>query len=304
IPAKPGIHRINIAVRELVSYIDWPFFFTAWRMSAKFGNRAFLTNYGGGREEWMRQFADSDPEKAEEARHLYSEARRILDEIVSNKDVECKAVVGLFPTFSTGDSIVVNEEIVFPMLRQQTPNEQGLCLSLADFVLPQTDGKTDYLGAFAITVAVDSLYKNEEDDYRKMLMQSLSDRLAEASAEYLHEMVRKEYWGYAPNENLSAEELFKSHYQGIRPAIGYPSLPDQSLIFDLDKLLNMKETGITLTETGAMSPTSSVAGLYFSHPDSQYFMIGKISTEQFDDYAAESGKSKEYLQQFLIRNLS
>ncbi|MDR2145125.1 MAG: methionine synthase, partial [Tannerella sp.] len=128
IPAKPGIHRINIAVRELVSYIDWPFFFTAWRMSAKFGNRVFLTNYGGGREEWMRQFADLDPEKAEEARHLYSEARRILDEIVSNKNVECKAVVGLFPAFSTGDSIVVNEEIVFPMLRQQTPNEQGLCL--------------------------------------------------------------------------------------------------------------------------------------------------------------------------------
>jgi len=136
-----------------------------------------------------------------------------------------------------------------------------------------------------------------------MLIQTLSDRLAEAAAEYLHEKVRKEYWGYAPDEKLSTEELFKAHYQGIRPAVGYPSLPDQELIFTLDKLLQLNRIGVSLTENGALLPTSSVAGFYFSHPESSYFVIGQISEEQLQDYAVRRGKPAEDLKRFLIKNL-
>jgi len=142
-------------------------------------------------------------------------------------------------------------------------------------------------------------YESEGDSYNLMILQTLSDRLAEASAEYLHEKVRKEYWGYAHDENLPVKDMFKARYQGIRPAIGYPSLPDQGLIFKLDKLLNMSNIGITLTENGAMTPTSSVAGLYFSHPKSSYFMIGQITEEQLQDYSLRRGESTDNLRRYL-----
>ncbi|MDR3266738.1 MAG: methionine synthase [Tannerella sp.] len=307
IPQKPGITRLAVSVNDLNPYINWAFFFSAWKLSARYGDLSTLLEYRGCREEWINKFPENERAKAEEALKLYCDARHLLDEI---RNLSCKAVIGLFRAASVGDDIVVEtDDLTFtiPALRQQIPNEQGICLSLSDYLMPHSEVAEDYSGFFAVTIGkdLDNLKtKYQEDNYQLMLLQTVSDRLAEAAAEYLHEKVRKEYWGYAPDENLSADELFKVHYQGIRPATGYPSLPDQSLIFGLDTLLNLSETGIAITESGAMSPTSSVAGMYFAHPDSRYFMIGKISEEQLDDYAERAGKSKEYLRKFLVHNLS
>ena len=167
---------------------------------------------------------------------------------------------------------------------------------------------TDYIGAFAVTVGncTESLrqrYQAEGDSYRLMLLQTLSDRLAEASAECLHVKVRRTYWGYAPDEDLPLDELFKEHFRGIRPAVGYPSLPDQSLIFTLDRLVDFAGLGITPTENGALYPTSSAAGFYFAHPDSRYFSIARIGEDQLADYAERRGKSPDDLRRFLQKVL-
>jgi 5-methyltetrahydrofolate--homocysteine methyltransferase len=311
IPDKLGVNRLSIAVNNLIPYINWAFFFSAWKLSARYGDLSTLSEYRGCREEWIDKFPENERTKAEEALKLYCDASHLLDEI---RNYSCNAVYGIFRAVTVGEDIFVetddrkiNPQLTIPTLRQQKPNEQGLCLSLSDYLIPYSEVTDDYLGLFAVTVGknLEDLKSDyQHDNYKLMLLQTLSDRLVEAAAEYLHEKVRKEYWGYAPDENLSVDELFKVHYQGIRPAIGYPSLPDQSLIFGLDKMLNLSETGITITESGAMSPASSVAGLYFAHPDSQYFMIGKITGEQLDDYAERSGKSKDYLRKFLIGNLN
>ena len=142
-------------------------------------------------------------------------------------------------------------------------------------------------------------YEQDEDSYHLMLLQTLSDRLAEASAEYLHTKVRREYWGYVPDEELSVDEMFRAHYRGIRPAVGYPSLPDQGLIFSLDRLIGVDRIGIAITENGALSPTSSVAGFYFAHPESRYFMIGRIGEDQLTNYTARRGETVEHIRKFL-----
>jgi 5-methyltetrahydrofolate--homocysteine methyltransferase len=311
VPNQTGIRRLSVTVSELIPYINWSFFFSAWKLNARYGDLSTLSEYRGCREEWINKFPDNERSKAEEALKLYCDARHFLDEI---RHLSCNALFGIFRAVTVGDDIFVetdeggtNPKLIIPTLRQQKINAQGLCLSLADYLLPASEATDDYLGFFAVTVGKepDSLkFQYQDDNYKLMLLQTLSDRLAEAAAEYLHEKVRKEYWGYAPDENLPADELFKVHYQGIRPAVGYPSLPDQSLIFELDKFLHFSDAGISITETGAMSPTSSIAGLYFAHPDSQYFMIGKISEEQLNEYAKRSGKSTEYLRKFLIKNLN
>jgi 5-methyltetrahydrofolate--homocysteine methyltransferase len=311
IPNQTGVHRFSVAVNDLMPYINWTFFFTAWRLNARYGDLSTLSEYRGCREEWINKFPENERSKAGEALKLYCDARHFLDEI---RHLSCEALFGIFRAVTVGEDIFIeiderktNPKLIIPTLRQQKLNTQGLCLSLSDYLLPYSEIMDDYLGFFAVTIGkdLDSLKsKYQDDNYKLMLLQTLSDRLAEAAAEYLHEKVRKEYWGYAPDENLSVDELFKARYQGIRPAVGYPSLPDQSLIFELDKFLNFSDTGISITETGAMSPTSSIAGLYFAHPDSQYFMVGRISGEQLNEYAERSGKSTEYLRKFLIKNLN
>lgn len=170
--------------------------------------------------------------------------------------------------------------------------------------MPVSEGRTDYVGAFVVTAGTgaESLkerFEQEGDTYNSMLLQTLTDRLAEATAEYLHEKVRKEYWGYAPDESLSISDLYKVKYQGIRPAIGYPSLPDQLLNYTLDKLLNMSQIGVRLTENGAMYPTATVSGIYIAHPDSQYFMIGNIDEEQMKDYACRRNLSEAEVKKLL-----
>ena len=228
------------------------------------------------------------------------------------ENAHCHALVGLFPAVSEGDAIRItgpdSTDVLVPVIRQQTEGERGVCLSLADFIMPAAEGRTDYVGAFAVTVGNSTeplrrRYEAEGDSYRLMLLQTLSDRLAEASAECLHAKVRREYWGYAPDEDLPIDELFKEHFRGIRPAVGYPSLPDQSLIFTLDRLIHFSSIGITPTENGALSPTSSAAGFYFAHPESRYFSIARIGEDQLTAYATLRNTSPDNLRRFLQKVL-
>ena len=192
----------------------------------------------------------------------------------------------------------------FPMLRQQhpsAPGEPNLCL--ADFIRPLSQGIRDQIGVFCTSVDGTIIDVYRHDDYLNMMAQTLSDRLAEATAEKLHEEVRKEYWGYASDENLTIEQQHREEYQGIRPAIGYPSLPDTSANFLIDKLLDMKQAGIRLTETGMMTPHASVSGLMFSHPKARYFELGKIGDDQLRDYARRRGVPVELMRRFLQSSL-
>ncbi len=309
VPKQMGVHRIEIPVAEVIPYINWTFFFTAWRLNGRYGDLSQLHDCESCRAAWLYEQPETERAKAEEALKLYGDAENMLRQLVSDKDNSacCEALYGFFPAVSIGDDIRIGTETI-PTLRQQALNEKGFCLSLADYVMPGSEGREDYVGAFSVTAGkrMEALYRRYEmqnDNYHLMLIQTLSDRLAEATAEYLHEKVRKEYWGYAPDETLSVEELFKARYRGIRPAVGYPSLPDQGLIFILDRLLQLDRIGVSLTENGALMPVSSVAGFYFSHPESSYFMIGRISAEQLQDYAVRREKSVDDLRRFLIKNL-
>lgn len=233
---------------------------------------------------------------------LFKEANRMLNQL--DAVYQTHGVVNIMDANADGDDLLLNGKR-FPLLRQQAAklkkDDPFLCLS--DFVRPLSSGITDKIGAFATTVDAEMEQLYAEDDYKRMLAQTLSDRLAEATAEKLHEDVRKKLWGYAPDENLSVKDLHNEKYQGIRPAVGYPSLPDQSINFLLDELLDMKQIGISLTENGMMKPHASVCGLMFAHPASRYFSIGKIGEDQLADYAARRGMSIEETKKFLAANL-
>ena len=233
---------------------------------------------------------------------LFKEANRMLNQL--DEVYQTHGVVNIMDANADGDDLLLNGKR-FPLLRQQAAklkkDDPFLCLS--DFVRPLSSGITDKIGAFATTVDAEMEQLYAEDDYKRMLVQTLSDRLAEATAEKLHEDVRKKLWGYAPDENLSVKDLHNEKYQGIRPAVGYPSLPDQSINFLLDELLDMKQIGISLTENGMMKPHASVCGLMFAHPASRYFSIGKIGEDQLADYAARRGMSIEETKKFLAANL-
>jgi cobalamin-dependent methionine synthase I len=186
------------------------------------------------------------------------------------------------------------------MLRQQHPTREGEPnLSLADFIRPQASGVTDRIGVFATTVDLALEHDFLTDDYQRMLAQTLADRLAEATAEVLHMEVRRSLWGYAPDENLSVAELLREDFQGIRPAVGYPSMPDTSINFIIDRLINLKQIGIRLTESGAMKPHASVSGLMFAHPKAHYFELGRIGEDQLRDYAHRRGLPVELIRRFL-----
>lgn len=251
---------------------------------------------------WLTSFTEEDRPKASEAMQLFKEANRMLNQL--DAVYQTHGVVNIMDANADGDDLLLNGKR-FPLLRQQAAklkkDDPFLCLS--DFVRPLSSGITDKIGAFATTVDAEMEQLYAEDDYKRMLVQTLSDRLAEATAEKLHEDVRKKLWGYAPDENLSVKDLHNEKYQGIRPAVGYPSLPDQSINFLLDELLDMKQIGISLTENGMMKPHASVCGLMFAHPASRYFSIGKIGEDQLADYAARRGMSIEETKKFLAANL-
>ncbi|MEO6313305.1 MAG: methionine synthase [Chitinophagaceae bacterium] len=280
-PVKPALIGTKIfddvPLEEIVPYIDWQPFFIAWELHGKFPQIL------------------SDEKVGKEATNLYNEAQKLLQQIVNEKWLQPRGVIGIWPANSDAkDTIVVTAPsgpVHLESLRQQIKKAAGQPnLSLTDFIAPAATGKQDYVGAFTVTIqGIEPHIKRFEaamDDYNKISLQALADRLAEGFAELLHEKVRKEYWGYATDEHLSNEELIKESYLGIRPAPGYPACPDHTEKYKLFNLLGGEEaTGITLTESLAMYPASSVSGWYFANPESKYFGVGKIDKQQVEDYA-------------------
>jgi 5-methyltetrahydrofolate--homocysteine methyltransferase len=264
---------------QIVPFIDWTFFFSAWELKGRFPAIFDHPEYGSA------------------ARELYDNAQTLLKHIVKEKRFKARGVYGFWPANSVGDDIVVykddarNVELArFHMLRQQEPiADKRPNRSLADFVAPKESMAPDYIGAFAVTagIGVDELVKEFEaqhDDYNAILAKALADRLAEAFAEYLHARARHD-WGYGKNEQFTPEDLAAEKYRGIRPAFGYPACPDHTEKETLFKLLDAPAVGITLTENFAMWPAASVSGLYFSHPQAKYFNVGRIGRDQLEDYA-------------------
>ncbi len=293
-------------IHETAPYISWVYFFHAWGFQPRFAAIANIHGCDACRASWLTSFSVEDRPKAAEAMQLFKEANRMLDEL--DADFEIKTIFRLYPANADGDNIVFhpadNHRLVFPLLRQQMVRREGgpfLCLS--DFIRPLSSGITDTVGVFASSVENDMERLYEQDPYKRLLVQTLADRLAEAATEKMHEYVRKTAWGYAPDEQLSYADLLVEKYQGIRPAVGYPSLPDQSVNFLLDELLDMQRIGITLTENGAMNPHASVCGLMFAHPAAEYFAIGKIADDQLNDYARRRNMPVEELTKFLGANL-
>ncbi|MDA3818186.1 MAG: B12-binding domain-containing protein, partial [Prolixibacteraceae bacterium] len=290
----------GFSLEEIREYIDWTFFFMAWELKGTFPK--ILT----------------DERQGAEARKLFAEANTLLDEIVERNLFKANGVVGFWPANSTGDDVEIysdeqRSEVIgkYHHLRQQEkpkPGKPNFCLS--DYVAPKESGKIDYVGGFAVTTGIGMKKwveeaKDDGDDYRSILLQTLSDRLAEAFAEVMHIKVRKELWGYAPDENLSKEEVWKMKYEGIRPALGYPACPEHSEKQELFRLLEANDrTGISLTENFAMYPTASVSGQYFAHPDSFYFGVGKISRDQVEDYAKRKEMSVEEVERLLNADIN
>ncbi len=306
-PKNTGLIQLpDIELSDIIPYIHWSFYFMAWRIPGKFEGIETACDCDSCKTGWLQKFSAEERPKAEEALKLFKDAQAMLREFRDKKVLTINASVGIYPAYTAQDDIVIihnEKEYRIPTLRQQKPANDGFCYSLADFINPEGD----YIGVFANTVlGVEEFadeYEKNDDVYSALIAKTLSDRIAEATAEWLHYKVRKEIWGYAPDEVENIEEMFKVHYRGIRPAIGYPSLPDQSVIFELDDLIKFDPTGIKLTENGAMYPTASVCGLYFAHPKSKYFMIGKIDEKQLIDYAQRRSKSPEEIRKWLIANL-
>lgn len=296
-PVKPGIHVLHkIDLNELSGYIDWTYFFFAWKISGK---------YPG---------IFSDPVKGVEAKKLFDDGQMYLKAVIDHKLLTARGVFGLFPAVSDGDDVKVFSDkskkelkAVFRFLRNQETKEKGVPnLSLSDYIAPDTSGLIDNIGAFVVTAAIDNaaLGKYMDDDYATIMIRILSDRLVEAAAEWLHEKVRREYWGYAAQENLNIDELLKLKYKGIRPAPGYPACPDHTekrVLFDL--LEAEKMVGAELTENFAMVPPASVSGYIFSHPGSTYFNIGKLGNDQLKDYASRKKMTINEAAKWLAPNL-
>lgn len=298
----------KIEVKDIIPYIDWKFFFHAWNLSAKFHTVTKTENSPEARAIWLDGYRDDDRDKAKEAEKLYDDAVVMLKELADDNVDYIRAVFGIYNAYSEKDTIFIDGR-PFPFLRQQQKNKENEYLCLSDFVVPKDNGVNDYVGAFAVTAGVGAeekftYYEAEGDEYAVLLLKSLLDRLAEATTEWLHARVRREFWGYAADEDLSVPEMFAVKYQGIRPAVGYPSIPDQMVSFLLHDLLISSEIGIRLTENGVMYPNASVSGLFFAHPKSKYFAVGEISEGQVEDYAARKGLSPEQIRKFLLANLS
>jgi 5-methyltetrahydrofolate--homocysteine methyltransferase len=287
-PVKPSFTGTQVFdevdLSDLVPFIDWAPFFIAWEMGGRFPDLL------------------SDAVIGKEATKLYEDAQLLLKQMVAEKWLSAKGVIGFWEANKTApDTITVThngKKIALEHLRQQVKKAAGQPnLSLADFIRPTAAG-TDFLGAFSVTIqGIEphiERFEAAHDDYSKIMLQALADRLAEAFAEYLHAGVRKQYWGYAPTEALSNESLIKEAYQGIRPAPGYPACPDHTEKYKLFDLLGGEAaTGIHLTESLAMYPASSVCGWYFAHPDSKYFGVGRIESDQLQDYADRKGMDLE-----------
>ena len=298
VPHRPGVSQVAASIDTLRHYIDWTPFFMTWSLAGKYPRIL------------------EDEVVGEEAQRLFADAGAMLDRLSEQSLLTPRGVVGIFPANRVGDDIHLYSDerrddvlCVSHHLRQQTEKTDFANYCLADFVAPKSTGKADYLGAFAVTGGLEedalaAAYDLQHDDYNKIMVKALADRLAEAFAEYLHERVRKVIWGFAPNENLSNDELIRERYQGIRPAPGYPACPDHTEKAAIWTLLGVEEQiGMTLTESYAMWPGAAVAGWYFSHPDSRYFAVAQIQRDQVEDYAARKGMSVSEVERWLAPHL-
>ena len=292
---------LTYKIHELTDYVNWIYFFHAWGFQPRFAGIAHIHGCDTCRALWLRDFPDDDRPKAAEAMQLFKEAQRMLWQL--DEKYRAYATFRLCRAYADGDTLLL-DDTVFPLLRQQSVKQAGEpCLCLSDFVRPLSGGIPDTVGIFATTVSIHPSAISTSDAYRNLLLQTLACRLAEAAAERMHEYVRKEAWGYAKEEQLTMKELHQEKFQGIRPAVGYPSIPDSSINFLLDQLMGLKQIGITLTESGAMHPQSSVSGFMISHPHAHDFPVGSIDQEQLADYAARRGFSIHKMKQFLSANL-
>jgi 5-methyltetrahydrofolate--homocysteine methyltransferase len=295
-PRKLGITQFdNYPLDELVPYIDWTPFFQTWELHGRYPNIL------------------QDEIVGKEATKLFADAQEMLNKIVTEKWLEAKAVVGLFPANAIGDDIEIYSSdertqvaCIQHSLRQQTKKALGQPnIALSDFIAPKDSGIMDYVGGFVVTTGIGldvhvERFEKDYDDYNSILIKALADRLAEAFAERMHEVVRKDLWGYAATEVLSNDDLIKESYRGIRPAPGYPACPDHTEKRGLFRLLNATElTGVSLTESLAMLPTSSVSGWYFGHQEAKYFGLGKITEDQVADIAKRKNESFEVMQRWL-----
>ncbi len=298
-PVKPRLLGTKLFddfdLGQLRRFIDWTPFFHGWGLKGKYPS-IFKKKLGGN-----------------EAKRLFREAMAMLDDIQQSDLVRPKGIIGLFPANSEDDDVLIfkdnnREEVIMkiPMLRQQqVKDKEGYTLSLADFIAPVDSGIEDYFGGFAVTTGIGVEkhlrgYQENGDSYNSIMFRLIADRLVEAAAEIMHVWVRKKYWGYVPNEDLSIEEMIRGKFTGIRPAVGYPACPDHRLKKYLFELLNVEERiGISLTDIYAMKPASSVSGFYLANNASRYFGIGKIGKDQISDYAERTGLDVEKAEKWL-----
>ncbi|GAB7128528.1 methionine synthase [Silvimonas sp. JCM 19000] len=300
-PPKPkqlGVFKFeNVPLSEIAPLIDWSPFFNAWELFGKYPRIL------------------QDEVVGESARALFADAQTMLTQMVAEGWVTASGVVGLWPANRVGDDIEIYDPasgatlMAWHTLRQQNAKAEGKPnWALADFIAPKDSGKADYIGAFAVTGGLNiephvARFENANDDYNAIMVKALADRFAEGFAEYMHRKVRTELWGYAPDENLDVDALTDEKYVGIRPAPGYPACPDHTTKTDLFRVLDAESIGMQLTEGYAMLPTAAVSGFYFSHPQAQYFAVGKIEKDQVEDYAARRGVSVEQAERDLAPNL-
>ena len=289
----------DFSLAELSSFIDWTPFFQTWELAGRFPRIL------------------EDEVVGEAATKLFADAQAMLHTIVAEKWLTAKAVVGLWPANSVGDDIEIytdesRKEVLYTQrtIRQQLKKAVNADnTALSDFIAPKESGISDYIGGFVVTAGLNidehvARFQADHDDYNSIMIKALSDRLAEAFAECLHQKVRKEIWGYAADENLTNDDLIKEQYKGIRPAPGYPACPDHTEKVGLFDILNATEiTGVSLTESLAMLPTASVSGWYFAHPDAKYFGVGKITQEQVADIAQRKGEKVEVMERWLGANM-
>lgn len=290
---------LDFRIHEVATYINWLYFFHAWGFPARLASIAKVHGCEACRQNWLTGFRPEERERAKEAMRLYDDAQRLLSE--ANGHIHTHARIGIFKANSIEDDVRIQTDeaqVDIPFLRQQAPGENGLCLCISDFVKPKEKGE-DMIGVFACSVDKELEDGEKDEDYRHLLHQTLADRLAEATAEKAHELVRKEIWGFSPDEKLTMEEMFAEKYQGLRPAVGYPSIPDQSMTFLIDKVLRLNEIGVTLTESGAMLPHASTCGFILSHPATVHFGVGQIDEDQMRDYARRRGMNVEKMQKFI-----
>lgn len=300
-PKTLGTTVVEMSLEEVVPFIDWNPFFQLWELRGRYPNRGFPKIF-------------KDEKVGEEARKLHNDALEKMKEIIANKSLWLKGVVGLYPanTVGTEDVEVYDDEsrtevkAKFCMLRQQAKKEDpdDAYVSQADFIAPKESGVKDYLGMFAVSCfgcdQLAEVYDKEGDDYSKIMVQALADRFVEAFAEALHRKIRTDTWGYAPEETLSEQDMLKIKYQGIRPAPGYPSQPDHTEKPTMWDVMQVeKQTGIQLSDSYSMMPASSVSALLFAHKDSHYFAVGQIAKDQVEDYAERKGRNLAEMERWL-----